>query len=466
MFVGRFNVRALITPVLLFAASVAAAGSGEKLYNEFVEKGQIYGDEAWQEYVYKLGHRLLTHSRDEGKEYNFFMLDNSGINAFATPDAYIFINRGLVAFLSSEDELAAVVGHEIGHVVARHARRQKTVNLFGKSVGLLAAIYTGRGELLGVSNAATGAVVSGYGREMELEADRYGAEFLAKAGYNPLSIIDVVQVLKDQELFAKQVANKQPSYHGLFATHPKNDKRLRDAVAYAQSLLPDQVVDPIDDFWEMIDGMVYGDGSTNGLVKDSTYYHSGLRMVIEFPKGWSLTNSRSSVTGTAPGGNDEAFIILARHEREKNLSPEEFLVDRLQRDDVKSGEQIEINGNEAFIGEVMNEDSDIRLKLIGVIYRGKDIFLFTGQAGPDGDEQTFHKRFIETMKALRSMNAADAQIANKQRIHVIVAEPDITYAGLAKETSIQRFPEETLRLLNAGHPYGEPRAGNYIKVVK
>jgi len=459
-------VPAFITLALLLVASFAAAGPGEKLYNEFVEKGQLYGDEAWQEYVNELGHRLLAHSRDMGKEYNFFMLDNSGINAFATPDAYIFVNRGLVAFLSSEDELAAVVGHEIGHVVARHARRQKTVNLFGKSVGLLAAIYTGRGELLGVSNAATGAVVSGYGREMELEADRYGAEFLAKAGYNPLSIIDVVQVLKDQELFAKQVANKQPSYHGLFATHPKNDKRLHDAVAYAQSLLPDEVVAPIADFWEMIDGIVYGDGSTSGLVKDTTFYHSGLRMVIEFPKGWSLINSQSSVTGTAPGGDDEAFIILARHEREQDLSPEEFLVDRLQRDDITSGEKVEINGNETFVGEVVNENSDVKLKLIGVLYRGKDAFLFTGQAGPDGDSQAFRTKFIETIQSLRGMTAADAQIANKQRIRVIVAEPDITYAGLAKETSIQHFPEETLRLLNAGHPFGEPRAGNYIKIVK
>ena len=452
--------------VVLAALTANAAGPGEKLYNEFVEKGQIYGDEAWQEYVRRLGERLLDQSSDAGKEYHFFVLDNSVVNAFATPDAYIFVNRGLIAYLSSEDELAAVVGHEIGHVVGRHARRQKSADLFGKSIGLMAAIATGRGELMDVSNAATKAMISGYGREMELEADRYGGEFLVKAGYNPLAIINVVQVLKDQELFSKQVAHKPTSYHGLFASHPKNDKRLHDAVAYAQTLLPDEVTEPIGDFWEMVDGMVYGDESSGGIVKDSTFYHGGLRVVLEFPDKWIVTNSKSKVMGTAPGGADEAFISLGRHEWEKKLTPEEFLVERLQRDDIKTGEPTEINGLEAYIGEVEDEGGDAKLKLIGVLYRGKDVFLFTGEAGPDGDPEAFRQDFIETMRALRGMTPADAQIANKQRIHVIVVDPDQTYADLAKETSIRRYAEETLRLLNAGHPYGEPRAGNYIKIVK
>ena len=227
-----------LAAICLVAAPFAWAGAGEKLYNEFVEKGQIYGDDGWQGYVQRLGELLLAQSADAGKPYRFFVLDNSAVNAFATPDAYIFINRGLIAFLDSEAQLAAVIGHEIGHVLARHARRQRSADLFGKSVGLIAALFTGRGELYEVSDAATRTIVSGYGREMELEADRLGGELLAKAGYNPLAIIDTVQVLKDQELFAKQVERRPATYHGLFASHPKNDKRLHDAVAYALPLLP------------------------------------------------------------------------------------------------------------------------------------------------------------------------------------------------------------------------------------
>ena len=447
-------------------AIAAHAGPGEKLYNEFVEKGQIYDDEAWQRYVRRLGARLLAHSPDTGKTYRFFVLDNPAVNAFATPDAYIFVNRGLIAFLANEDQLAAVVGHEIAHVVARHARRQKTASLFGKSAGLIAAIVTGRGELFEVSDAATRTIVSGYGRDMELEADRLGGEFLAKAGYNPLAIIDTVQVLKDQELFARQVQRKPATYHGLFASHPKNDRRLHDAIAHAMPLQRDAVADPLEDFSAMLDGLAYGDESVGGVVKDGTFYHGGLRVAVAFPPQWRVANTQAEVTGVAPGGRDEARIAMGRHEWRKRESPREFLTERLQRADLKSGDEIEINDRKAFLGELEIEGGAEQLKLIGVLYRGKDVFLFTGAAGPKGDPAAFREQFLSTMQALRNMTAEDARLANERRLRIVVAEPDQTYADLARHSVLPRHAEETLRLLNGGWPNAEPRAGNFIKIVE
>ena len=458
--------QALATVCLVAATPFAWAGAGEKLYNEFVDKGQIYGDERWQRYVQRLGGLLLAQSEDAGKPYRFFVLDNSAVNAFATPDAYIFINRGLIAFLDSEAQLAAVIGHEIGHVLARHARRQRSADLFGKSVGLIAAVFTGRGELFEVSDAATRTIVSGYGREMELEADRLGGELLAKAGYNPLAIIDTVQVLKDQELFAKQVERRPATYHGLFASHPKNDKRLHDAVAYALPLLPGEVADPLVDFHELLDGLTYGDESRTGLARGTTFYHGGLRVVIEFPAGWTLANSQAEVTGLAPGGREEASIRVGRHEWRRRESPEEFLTKRLQRDDLKSGAAVEINGLKGYVGELDVAGGAEQLKLIGVLYRGKDVFLFQGAAGAKGDAEAFKGQFQATMEGLRNMTPADAEVANERRIRIIVAEPDQTYADLARRSALDRRPEEMLRLLNGGWPNAEPRAGNYIKIVE
>ena len=461
-----FTMRTALAILTLAAAAAQAAGPGEKLYNEFVETGQIYGDEAWQSYVRNLGERLLAQSKDAGRQYHFHVLDNSVVNAFATGDRYIFINRGLIAFLRSEDELAAVIGHEIGHVVARHTRRQRTANVLGKGVGIVAAILTGAGNLYQVSDAATKAYVSGYGREMELEADRLGGEFLARAGYNPLAMIDVVQVLKDQELFARRVERKPATYHGLFASHPKNDKRLHDAVAYSQNLLPATTTEPVADFWELVDGLMYGDEAVMGRVIGTRYYHGGLRVVVEFPEQWSIGSPKAAISATAPGGREAAYIEIGRHAWQKRQSPEKFLTQRLRRDDIVSGESVEINGMEGYVGETSTEGSDAKLKMIGVLYRGKDVFLFTGGAGPKGDPEAFRADFLATMHALRNMTPEDAQLANERRIKVIVAEPDVTYADLARQTPIQRFPEETLRLMNAGHPHGEPRAGNYIKIVE
>ena len=458
----------LILALLATTAHAAAAkGGGEKMYEEYVDKGLIYGNEAWQAYVREIAHRLLPYANDRGKQYHFYVIDTPHVNAGATADGYIFIDRGLLAYMSSEDELAAVIGHEIAHVAARHSRRTQSRSLLGKSLGLIAWLTTGVGDLMSVTDAATAQHISGFGRENELEADRLGGEYLAKAGYNPMAIIDVVQVLKEQEIFAKQVERQPVVYHGVFRSHPKNDKRLHDAVGNAlQYSLPGQIVEPLRDFWEMIDGVVYGDEARTGIVRDETFYHGDLRIVMEFPDGWTVTKSRTEVSGTAPGGNAEAFITLGHHAADTRSTPLEFLTETLKRDDIKSGESVEINGFEAYIGEVDNEGTDAKLKLIGLLYRERSAYLFSGEAGPNGDPEAFREDFVATMHALRNMTAEDAKVANKLRIRVKVAEPDQTYADLARNSAISNHAEDRLRLLNANYPNGEPRAGNYIKVIE
>ncbi len=457
----------LIAILLVVADVPSHAGSGKKMYKEFVANNQLYPDERWQQYVRDIGARVLEHTPDAGKDYHFHVLDGDEVNAFATGDAYIFVSRGLLAFLESEDQLAAVIGHEIGHVVAKHVRKRRVTDIAGKSAGAIAAIVTGRGEMMrDVFNPLTALWVSGYGREMELEADRLGGEFMAKAGYNPEAIIDTVWVLKDQQVFAKEVAGSARPYHGVFATHPRNDRRLHDAVAYARGLAPDELEEPIGDFMGLIDGVAYGDEAAGGLVKDETYYHGGLRVVVKFPDGWSVAAPQSQVTGIAPGGTGEGSITVARHEMVKRKTPEKYVTDVLRRDDVQAGEEREINGAPAFVGEIDTSESDVALQLIAVLYVRKNVFLFKGECGDECDPDQFRGWFEETLAGLRPMTADDVQLANSRRIQVIVAEPGQTYASLAGLTSLREFPEQTLRLLNADYPNGEPRAGDLVKIVK
>lgn len=461
-------MRKLLILALLAASVHAAAGKGpgQKLYEEYRDKGLLYADESWQTYVRELGERLLAHSPHAGREYHFCVVDLPKFNASATSDAYIFVYRGLIAYLSSEEELAAVIGHEIAHVTERHQRREQRKQFLGKTVGMLAWLTTGVGDLAGVADSATNQHLSGFGRENELDADRVGAQFMARAGYNPMTIIDVVHVLKDEEIFANQVERRPTAYHGLFRSHPKNDKRLHDAVAYAQSSLPDQSVEPLRDFWEMMDGLLYGDETMTGVVRDRTFYHGSLRIAVKFPDDWSVTKSKTEVSGTAPGGTAEAFIALGLHAADSHLTPLEYLTERLERDDITSGQSLEIDGAPAYIGEVQNEGTDAKLKLIGLRYWGRNAYLFSGEAGPNGDPDAFKEEFAATMHGLRTMTAEDAKVANKLRIRVKIAEPDQTYADLARNSPIEEHAEERLRLLNAGYPNGEPRAGNYIKIVE
>lgn len=456
----------VVTAAVAVSASCVLASPGSKMVKELEEKDGFYDDEHWQRYVTGIGERLLAHSPDRGRKYHFYVLDGAVLNAMAMPESHIFVSRGLIAYVRSEDELASVIGHEIAHITAHHVRKRRMTDLLGRSIGLASYLATGRGELNQLSNSVASVLTSGYGRDMELEADRLGAEYMAKAGYNPMAVLDMLHVLKDQDSFNRQVAGRPSGYHGVFASHPKQDKRLYDAVAYSQKFLPDRLHEPEGDFWNLMNGLVFGDEAARGLVRDNTYYHSALRVVIEFPDKWQVGYSSQRVQGVAPGGVGIGAISVMRHQPVKRKSPAKYVTDVLKRDDVTSGEEVEINGQEAYIGEVDTSGSNILLGLIGVLYTRSDVFFFKGECGPKGDPETFQEEFRATMNALRPMNQDDLKIANSQRIEVIVAEPGQTYAGLAQNSPISDFPEETLRLLNGDHPNGEPRAGDYIKVVR
>ena len=462
----RLSILAIVAMGVVLSAVGAFASPGSKMVKELEETEGFYDDERWQRYVTEIGERLLVHTPERGKKYHFYVLDGAALNAMAMPESHIFISRGLIAYVRSEDELASVIGHEIAHITAKHVRKKRLTDLLGKSIGFLSYVATGRGELSQLSNQLSTVATSGYGRDMELEADQLGAEYMARAGYDPLAVLDMLHVLKDQSLFNKNVAGRTSGYHGLFTSHPRQDKRLHDAVGYSQQFLPDELNEPIGDFWGLMNGLVYGDEAARGLVRDSTYYHSALRVVIEFPDKWQVGYSSSRVNGVAPGGPGVGAINVMRHQPVKRKSPAKYVTDVLKRDDVTSGTEVEINGNEAYVGEVDTSASNVQLGLIGVLYSRADVFFFKGECGPKGDPETFRKEFRATMDALRPMTQDDLKIANSQRIEVIVAEPGMTYAGLAHNSPISEFPEETLRLLNGDHPHGEPRAGDYIKVVR
>ncbi|MEM8766530.1 MAG: M48 family metalloprotease [Pseudomonadota bacterium] len=463
----RSLMQALVAALLLISVGVAHAGPGEKLYQTFLENGGLYEDPEWQAYVDEIGQRLVEVSADRGKEYHFYVVDETSVNAFALPDGYIFIHRGLITYTRSEDELAGVIGHEIGHVVGSHARRANVLNMMGSVAGIVGSVLTGTGAISDLSNTATATLTSGYRRDLELEADEYGGEFLALAGYNPLAMIDVIHVLKDHSLFAKNVLRQPQVYHGLFASHPKNDKRLHEAVEKSLHLFPDELMEPERDFWGMMDGLVYGDAPTTGLIKDTTYYHGGLRVVVRYPEGWDVQNTAVEIVGRAPFGQDIRVSVQRQNPPSDEQTPAEYIEKTLKRDDVENGQDINVSGYAAHTVDVKVASGTALAKKIAVVYKDGGVYLFNGELGPGGgDQAAFEAAWLEVLGGFRAMTAEDLKIANDQRIAVVTARPDDTFASLAKKSSIKTYPEETLRVINGLHPIGEPRAGDYIKIVQ
>lgn len=459
--------------VILLALTVSnslLAGHGAELYNEFMDSGEFYDDESWQKYVNDIGQRLLRHSKDKDRTYYFFVLDVPTINAFATSDAYIYVHRGLIAYMSSEDQLAAVIGHEIGHVVHRHHAKRRTASILGQSAGYAAYLLTGRGELWQATDALTQVWISGYGREDELEADQYGAEILARAGYNPMAVIETISVLKDQELFAKEVRDQRPSYHGLFATHPKNDKRLHEIVRYAQETVPAVTVEPVGDFWEMIDGLHYGMPTTSGTRNDNVYYDKRYRLVIEFPTGWRVSREQTQVVGDAPNGASQARIKITRTTEQSLLNPADFVRDTIKvaEDDIDSEEKVSIDCCNFYLVTLKNPNPNVTGNLLAIYTRGSEHFVISGISGKRGSADFVKDSIEDVISGIRSLTPEDLTYEEILKVHVQEVVPGDTYASLVDPSSLHvvDHPEETLRLINGHYPYGEPRAGDRVKVIK
>ncbi|MGH8245507.1 MAG: M48 family metalloprotease, partial [Gammaproteobacteria bacterium] len=202
---------------------------GQQVNQQVLQQYAVYDDVELQNYVQYVGAKVAAKSHRPELSYHFTVLDSREVNAFALPGGYIYITRGLMSYLNTEAQLAAVLGHEVGHVTARHAVRQHSASQLtsiGTAIG--AAFIPGLGQagyqLAGVLSTA---LLRGYGREHELEADRLGAEYLARSGYDSGAMLEVVKALKSQELFefklAKAEGREPHVYHGLFSTHPDSD---------------------------------------------------------------------------------------------------------------------------------------------------------------------------------------------------------------------------------------------------
>jgi len=212
---------------------------GAQAHRNVLKQQKRLNNPRLQAYVNNIGQILARKSHRNNIPYKFTILEDPSVNAFALPGGYIYITTGLMAYLNSEGELAGVLGHEIGHVTARHGVQQQSAGLAKAILMEVIANKTGIGTANSLNQFST-AILRGHGREHELQADKLGAEYLARVGYSPKNMYDVVSILKAQEEFSKYQARREghqpPSYHGLFSTHPSNDLRLQTVINAAKSI--------------------------------------------------------------------------------------------------------------------------------------------------------------------------------------------------------------------------------------
>ncbi len=441
---------------------------GRTNHPKIIEQYGRYNDESLQNYVQSVGDKLASVSHRPELLYRFTVLDSPVINAFALPGGYIYITRGLMAYLNSEAELAAVLGHEIGHVTARHGVRQQSASQaanLGYTLGSILFPELRGAPSQNLFNVLGGALLSGYGREHELESDGLGAEYLARSGYEPKAMIDVIRVLKDQETFSAVEAKKQgreaKGYHGLFASHPDNDTRLQEVVASAGQYSSAQkaTVGRLE-YLTRINGLVFGDSEAQGVRSGRHFYHLAMNFTVGFPAGWHINNNPDSLQTLSPNG--EAVVEMRATDLNRKLSPREFITQRLKIDRLKAGEQLNVNGLDGYTGILENKGN---LARIAVIYLRDQAFVFFGSVKNNKIFSQFDADFVATAKSLHALTDDEIALAKALKLEVVTVGKSDSYIAWSKESRVSNSSLEQLRLLNGDYPAGELEAGELAKRV-
>jgi len=436
----------------------------------------VYPNKKLQDYVNRVGQSLVKHSHRPNIKYTFTVLDSPEVNAFALPGGYVYITRGILAYVNSEAEMAAVLGHEIGHVTARHGVRQYS-KATATSIGFtLASIFvpelrTDVSQQL--MNVLGNAIISGYGREAELEADRLGAQYLARDGYDPKAMIDVIGVLKNQEEFEKERARReqrQPQvYHGVFASHPSADQRLQQVVAEANKLK----VSARDngrvahlEYLKQVNGLVFGDSVSQGIRRNNHFYHLGLDLALDFPPGWRQLNLPTKLVAYAPEKDALIDVRLVDYKDKKLPSPRALIEEKLKIKGAAGAPVADIALPSYSTTQKIRTPWGKRKARITAVYLAGKAYLIYGAAKSEKRLKQLDRHFLDTAASLHTLSANERNLARGLRIHVTRVRKGQSFSSLAKRSPLPDYPEQTLRLINDRYPDGTLHPGDEIKLIQ
>ena len=285
----------------------------------------LYADSALQRYIQQFGARLAATSERPNLPWTFHVVDDPVVNAFALPGGYIYVTRGILAHLNSEAELAGVVGHEIGHVTARHSVSQMSkqqLAQIGLAVGTIASPEFER--FAGLASAGLGVLFLKYSRDAERQADDLGLRYMRRVNYDPREMPHVFELLT--RVSQAQGGGRVPEW---LATHPDPENR-RGRIEQEIATLPQTfsgVAVNRDAYLRRLDGLVFGNNPREGYFKDNQFFHPDLRFRVTFPEGWTTSNGKQAVVAVSPQKDALVEVSVAK-EQTADAAARAFLAQR------------------------------------------------------------------------------------------------------------------------------------------
>jgi len=403
---------------------------GEEEAKKVEQEMGLLDDGALTSYVDAVGQRLVKESPRHDLPHQFHVVDMVEPNAFALPGGYVYVTRGLLALVNTEDELAGVVGHEIGHVAARHTVQRISrqgpfaliTNLVSGVTGFFVPVV---GNIVGgVGNFAQSLVFSPYSRSQESQADEVGQEMAAKAGWDPVGLGNFLATLGREEALLAD-GPRRPSF---FDSHPATPDRVKHTTKHAKEL-KQATREPIspshDAFLAKLDGLVVGQRAANGIVQGQTYRHPDLNFFVQFPATWNVDNTPVQLA-SAPKEGGKAVVLRAVAEGNDPLDGARALEKASKAPLLSKTQTTTINGLRAARTQV--GDSRVTVDLTWIAYGGM-IYQIAGIAETRAYESV-RPVFQTVVESFRPLSPEERKGIREKRLRLVKAQAGETVEAL------------------------------------
>lgn len=297
---------------LMFMSEAQEIAMGAQYDPQVLATFGLYQDAALNAFVQKIGNEMGAISHRPNLQYHIKVVDSPVVNAFAVPGGYIYLTRGILAQLNNEAELVGVIGHEMGHITARHSVSQQTKQTLGQLAVIGGMIVSPKFAEMGeYAMQGLQLLFMKFSRDDEREADKLGAEYSSRISYDAHKMADFFQVLQKMNL-----SEEEGGVPTFLSTHPDPGDRYNSvnqhATAWQQKLqYPNWKVNK-DSYLQLVDGIVYGEDPRQGYVEGNTFYHPELKFRFSFPSGWQFQNSPIQVQMAPADGSALMVFTFAR----------------------------------------------------------------------------------------------------------------------------------------------------------
>ena len=433
--------------------------------------GGEYDSRLLKRYVERVGSQLAVSTEYQQFPYRFTVLNSPIVNAFALPGGYVYISRGLIALAGNEAEMAGVLAHELGHVNARHtAERMSASSLaqIGVLAGAIGAAALGLpGELAQAGQQVAVASIQSYSRKQEFEADMLGVRYMSKAGYDPVGMVSFLITLREQSMVEARSMGLPAGTvdeFNMMSTHPRTVDRVQEATAAAEVQRPAQPILGRQEYLANIDGMMFGDDPSQGVVIGRRFVHPGMRFEFQVPAGFRVRNEPDQILAQGADRSAVVFDLGVARTGDMTQYLQRDWAGQIQLQDVQA---ISVNDMTGATGWTTIENGGRRfiVRLVAIRRDARSAYRLQFVALSDR-YQALKDEFRATTYSVKALSADQAAKVRPLRLRVIRATGNEDVSALSANLPYGAFNDDWFRVLNDLPQGRQPVANQPLKLIE